>query len=116
MPRSSTTTKRGGTRRVAKKAPAKKAVRKKASTKAKKTTGTKVSINRIAKKILPTGTVKRNPLGHLLMEKMFREAGFRGGISSDKKLLDAYSTDESIFSIRLTAILFITSIRISWVF
>lgn len=44
--------------------------------------------------------IKRNPLGHLLIEKMLREAGFRGGISSDKKVLDKYSTDESIFSIR----------------
>lgn len=43
--------------------------------------------------------IKRNPLGHLLIEKMFREAGFRGGISSDKKVLEKYSTDESIFSI-----------------
>ena len=44
--------------------------------------------------------IKRNPLGHLLIEKMFREAGFRGGISTDKKVLEKYSTDESIFSIR----------------
>ena len=44
--------------------------------------------------------IKRNPLGHLLIEKMFREAGFRGGVSTDKKVLERYSTDESIFSIR----------------
>lgn len=44
--------------------------------------------------------IKRNPLGHLLIEKMLREAGFRGGISSDKKVLEKYSTDESIFSVR----------------
>lgn len=44
--------------------------------------------------------IKRNPLGHLLIEKMFREAGFRGGVSSDKKILERYSTDESIFSVR----------------
>lgn len=44
--------------------------------------------------------IKRNPLGHLLIEKMLREAGFRGGVSSDKKVLDRYSTDESIFSVR----------------
>jgi FAD/FMN-containing dehydrogenase len=54
----------------------------------------------IIRKIQPTNHIKRNPLGHLLMEKLFREAGFRGGVSSEKKLLDAYSTDESIFSIR----------------
>ncbi|HEY0964564.1 MAG TPA: FAD-binding oxidoreductase [Candidatus Paceibacterota bacterium] len=46
------------------------------------------------------GAVKRNPLGHLLMEKMLREAGFHGSVSTDKALLDKYSTDESIFSIR----------------
>lgn len=44
--------------------------------------------------------IKRNPLGHLLMEKMLREAGFHGEISTKKELLDKYSTDESIFSIR----------------
>jgi FAD/FMN-containing dehydrogenase len=58
------------------------------------------SLQTTAKKITPTETIKRNPLGHLLMEKMFREAGFRGGISSDKELLSTYSTDESIFSVR----------------
>lgn len=84
---------------------AKKSPTKKAATTAKKTTkraSTKRSaaIKSAAKKITPTTVPKRNPLGHLLMEKMFREAGFRGGVSSDKKLLDAYSTDESIFSVR----------------
>lgn len=44
--------------------------------------------------------LKRQPLGHLLVEKMLREEGFRGGVSSDKAILDKYSTDESIFSIR----------------
>lgn len=74
---------------------------------AKKTTAKKTAsasrartVSQVAKKITPTPKIKRNPLGHLLMEKMFREAGFRGGISTDKKLLDAYSTDESIFSVR----------------
>lgn len=42
----------------------------------------------------------RHPLGHLLVEKTLREGGFRGGISSDKTVLERYSTDESIFSIR----------------
>lgn len=55
--------------------------------------------------ILPTTLkgqpiIKRNPLGHLLIEKMLREAGFRGGISSDKRVLEKYSTDESIFQIQ----------------
>lgn len=53
----------------------------------------------VAKKALAP-IIKRNPLGHLLIEKMFREAGFRGGVSSDKKILERYSTDESIFSVR----------------
>ncbi|NCO62168.1 FAD-binding oxidoreductase, partial [Candidatus Kaiserbacteria bacterium] len=44
--------------------------------------------------------VKRHPLGHLLLEKKLREAGFQGGISTDKKFLDRYSTDESIFCIK----------------
>ncbi len=44
--------------------------------------------------------LRRQPLGHLLVEKMLREGGFRGGVSSDKAILDKYSTDESIFSIR----------------
>lgn len=44
--------------------------------------------------------IKRHPLGHLLLEKKLREAGFRGGISSDRKVLEKYSTDESIFHIR----------------
>jgi FAD/FMN-containing dehydrogenase len=44
--------------------------------------------------------IKRHPLGHLLLEKKLREAGFRGGVSSDKKVLEKYSTDESIFHIR----------------
>lgn len=43
---------------------------------------------------------RRYPLGHLLIEEMLRKEGFRGGISSSKKVLDKYSTDESIFSIR----------------
>ncbi len=43
---------------------------------------------------------KRDPLGHLLVEKLFKEAGFRGGIFSNKETLDRYSNDESIFTIR----------------
>jgi len=61
----------------------------------------KAPLAMVAKKIQTTGTtIKRNPLGHLLMEKMLREAGFHGSVSTDKDLLDSYSTDESIFSIR----------------
>ncbi len=42
---------------------------------------------------------KRDPLGHLLVEKLLREAGFRGTVSSEKATLEKYSTDESIFSV-----------------
>ncbi len=45
-------------------------------------------------------TIKRHPLGHLLLEKKLREAGFHGGVSSERKVLEKYSTDESIFHIR----------------
>lgn len=44
--------------------------------------------------------IRRQPLGHLLVEKLLREEGFRGVVSSEKKILEAYSTDESVFSIR----------------
>lgn len=55
----------------------------------------------IMRQLLPGERInlKRDPLGHLLVEKMLREAGFRGLISSDKDLLHKYSTDESIFAI-----------------
>jgi len=42
----------------------------------------------------------REPLGHLLVEKLLREAGFRGGISTNKDVLTKYSTDESIFAVQ----------------
>lgn len=50
-------------------------------------------------------TLKRDPLGHLLVEKKLRDAGFTGTISSDARILDAYATDESIFSIRPQVVL-----------
>jgi FAD/FMN-containing dehydrogenase len=43
---------------------------------------------------------KPQPLGHLMVEHKLREAGFRGDVSSDPKLLEQYSTDESIFAVR----------------
>lgn len=96
-------------KRVARKTPAKTAA-KKTPSRTKKTTAHSKSTKKAsaaaaatrsaAAKITPTHTLKRNPLGHLLIEKTLREAGFRGGISTKKELLDAYSTDESIFSIR----------------
>ncbi len=62
---------------------------------------TKAPLAMTAKKIETRNTgIKRNPLGHLLMEKMLHEAGFHGEVSSKKELLDKYSTDESIFCIR----------------
>lgn len=118
MPRSSVVMKRGGkTSTVTKKVAVKKAVRK-TSTRAKITKKLSApdtlehplvlrteEIAEIAKKIAPTTLIKRNPLGHLLIEKLLREAGFRGGISTKKDLLDKYSTDESIFSIRPQVVL-----------
>jgi len=84
---------------TARKTPPKKtAVRK--STKAKSNI-----IKDAVKKLELQQTVKRNPLGHLLIEKMLRDNGFRGGVSTDKALLDTYSTDESIFSVRPQVIL-----------
>ena len=44
--------------------------------------------------------VRREPLGHLLVEKLLYGGGFTGTILSDKESLDRYSTDESIFSVR----------------
>lgn len=87
-----TRSKKAGVKKpAAKKQTRKKTVAKKAVKKAK------VIIDK--KKINPED-LKRNPLGHLLIEKMLREEGFRGGVSSNKALLEEYSTDESIFSIR----------------
>lgn len=46
------------------------------------------------------GGVKRDQLGHLLIEQQLYERGFHGTIATDAATLDAYSTDESIFAIR----------------
>lgn len=107
----------GEKRKVVSSVVVKKATVKKASTATKKTTRrTKVTkkasvdpavmpIMKAAARLRQTPIIKRNPLGHLLIEKLLREAGFRGGISTKKELLDAYSTDESIFSIRPQVVL-----------
>lgn len=58
-----------------------------------------------ARKRKLTQTIKKDPLGHLLIEKVLRENGFRGGVSTSEELLDIYSTDESIFSIRPQVVL-----------
>lgn len=42
---------------------------------------------------------KRDPLGHLLLEQLLRNEGFTGVVTTDKHILEEYSTDESIFSI-----------------
>ncbi len=82
---------------VAKRAPAKLVVKQAPKKAAKKTTPKAASAAK--------GSNGNHPLGHLLIAKLFREAGFRGGISSKNSLLDAYSTDESIFSIRPQVVL-----------
>lgn len=101
MPRSSVTMKLGEVKKTAvTRTAAKKTVRKLTTSKP-----TLAEIKKAAREIQKTTTIKRNPLGHLLLEKLLREAGFRGGVSTKKELLDAYSTDESIFSIRPQVIL-----------
>jgi FAD/FMN-containing dehydrogenase len=108
MTRSSVSTKAGGVVSVAtKKAPAKKPARKtsKKTTPKVASNPSVASLMKAAAKLKQTPTIKRNPLGHLLIEKLLREAGFRGGVSTKKELLDAYSTDESIFSIRPQVVL-----------
>ena len=86
---------------VAKKA---KAAPKKKATKrvvAKKKTAKKATTRTTTKPITKheLAGIKREPLGHLLLEQMLRESGFRGTVSTDKELLGAYSTDESIFAV-----------------
>ncbi len=71
---------------------------------AKKTTK-KVSVHKVSSTAKPItraelSEIKREPLGHLMVEHMFREAGFRGDVLSDKETLEKFSTDESIFSIK----------------
>jgi len=41
----------------------------------------------------------REPLGHLMLLHHLREAGFKGEVTSAKKTLEHYATDESIFHI-----------------
>ena len=96
--RSSTATLKGGkTQTKVRKKTTKPAARK---TAAKKPRATKAKITKA-----PAGLIKRNPLGHLLMEKLLREVGFKGEVSTDKTLLEKYSTDESIFSIKPQVVL-----------
>ena len=53
----------------------------------------------------PLSVVRRDPLGHLVLEQVLRSAGYRGGVSTDPALLETYSTDESIFSIKPQVVL-----------
>lgn len=57
------------------------------------------------KNSVPQEPKSREPLGHLLVERLLREAGFQGEVSSRAELLDKYATDESIFSIRPQVVL-----------
>ena len=43
---------------------------------------------------------QKDPMGHLYVEEILRNADFQGDISTNKKDLEAFSTDESIFSVR----------------
>ncbi len=57
----------------------------------------------MSSKILSKGKdeeIFREPLGHILVEKLLREAGFEGDVLSSADVLDKYSRDESIFSIK----------------
>lgn len=89
--------------RVTKKTTKKTATKSKTAT-AKKTVGKKTRAKSTKAKVKDALIVgekrKREPLGHLLVEQLLREAGFTGGISTNKKDLEKYSTDESIFCIK----------------
>ena len=43
---------------------------------------------------------QKDPMGHLYVEEILRNADFQGDISTNKEDLEAFSTDESIFSVR----------------
>ena len=42
---------------------------------------------------------QKDPMGHLYVEEILRNADFQGDISSNKEDLEKFSTDESIFSV-----------------
>jgi FAD/FMN-containing dehydrogenase len=77
------------TRKVISKKPRKKSVAIK-RIKTKKKEGTKQTLAPI---------LKREPLGHLMVEQALRETGFQGNVSTNKDILKKYSTDESIFAV-----------------
>ncbi len=110
MKKSSSTT----TKQVTKKGTAKKSVGTTALATATASTTRQVAITKTGKtskkplapkkKVMAaevaTNPTARQPLAHLLVEQMLQEAGFRGEISTNKDVLEKYSTDESIFSVR----------------
>ena len=95
-------------KKVAKKTP-KKATKKTAQT--KKVTKKKPSPKPVKKLTMEEKMAARTHLrgpsasGHLFFESELRNAKFHGGISTDKKFLEAYSYDESIFSVRPQVVL-----------
>ncbi len=110
--RAKATTKQTKTSRVKAKATRTKTKRAAASTKTRKTNNKLDQAVKAASKDLTTtypsrpdqktGTIpltRRDRLGHLLLEQLLREAGFRGEVTTDRATLAEYSTDESIFSI-----------------
>ena len=100
-----TTTKKTTRKKAApKKQTSKKTVAKTTTKKtAKKTTATKsVRTTATAVPSYKSDSVphsKPAPSEYVQVERRLREAGFRGGMSTEKHVLDAFSTDESIFAI-----------------
>ena len=114
--KSQTAAKKTTKRSIAKKTAVKKTIKKTTTKKSTRPTTTKAKVAKArtpltaaaaAAKLKADGALglKRHPLGHLLLEQKLHEAGFKGDISTDKHLLDRYSTDESIFSIRPQVVL-----------
>ncbi len=59
------------------------------------------SLEEVQNKVIERGEKpQKDPMGHLYVEEMLRNADFQGDISTNKEDLEAFSTDESIFSVR----------------
>ncbi len=87
------------TKRTSKKT-VKKVIKKRTSKKATKTASKKLIAAQVINRADLFKQRKPQPLGHLMVEHKLHDAGFRGEVSSDAKLLERYSTDESIFAVR----------------
>ncbi|HMA78032.1 MAG TPA: hypothetical protein VKP88_02715, partial [Candidatus Paceibacterota bacterium] len=87
------------TKRTSKKT-VKKVTKKRTSKKATKTASKKLIAAQVINRADLFKQRKPQPLGHLMVEHKLHDAGFRGEVSSDAKLLERYSTDESIFAVR----------------